>query len=51
VVLASGYSGVLARESSNGFELLQKPYSANQVSRMLRKVLGRRPAEDGEGQG
>ena len=38
VVLASGYSHVLAEESSTGFELLQKPYSADQVSRILRKV-------------
>ncbi|WP_455991107.1 ATP-binding protein [Methylorubrum extorquens] len=41
VVLASGYSHVLAQEGSHGFELLQKPYSADQVSRMLRKVIGR----------
>ncbi|GJE52820.1 Sensor histidine kinase RcsC [Methylobacterium tardum] len=51
VVLASGYSHVLARESSTGFELLQKPYSADQVSRMLRKVLGRRLVTDAEGGG
>ncbi|MGE7415600.1 PAS domain-containing protein [Methylobacterium tarhaniae] len=43
VVLASGYSHVLAEESSAGFELLQKPYSAEQVSRILRKVTRRRP--------
>ncbi|MGY2046720.1 PAS domain-containing protein [Methylobacterium sp. JK268] len=41
VVLASGYSHVLAQEGSHGFELLQKPYSADQVSRALRKVLRR----------
>ena len=41
VVLASGYSHVLAQESANGFELLHKPYSADQVSRILRKVIGR----------
>jgi PAS domain S-box-containing protein len=46
VVLASGYSHVLAQESSNGFELLQKPYSADQVSRMLRKVAGGRRRRD-----
>ncbi|WP_164712546.1 PAS domain-containing protein [Methylobacterium currus] len=41
VVLASGYSHVLAQEGSHGFELLQKPYSAEQVSRILRKVTRR----------
>ncbi|KQQ23143.1 diguanylate cyclase [Methylobacterium sp. Leaf123] len=43
VVLASGYSHVLAQEGSHGFELLQKPYSADQVSRVLRKVVRRSP--------
>jgi CheY-like chemotaxis protein len=38
VVLASGYSDVLAQEGTHGFELLQKPYSAEQVSRILRRV-------------
>ncbi|MCJ2088507.1 PAS domain S-box protein [Methylobacterium sp. E-005] len=38
VVLASGYSHVLAQEGSHGFELLHKPYSADQLSRILRKV-------------
>lgn len=41
VVLASGYSHVLAQEGSVDFDLLQKPYSADQVSRMLRTVLRR----------
>ncbi|MGH1574752.1 ATP-binding protein [Methylobacterium sp. P31] len=41
VVLASGYSHVLAQQSANGFDLLQKPYSADQVSRVLRQVIGR----------
>ncbi|GJD69876.1 GAF domain-containing hybrid sensor histidine kinase/response regulator [Methylobacterium gnaphalii] len=41
VVLASGYSHVLALEGSHGFELLQKPYSADQVSRVLRKAVSR----------
>jgi DNA-binding NtrC family response regulator len=38
VVLTSGYSHVLAQEGSHGFELLQKPYSAEQLSRILRRV-------------
>ncbi|WP_455957949.1 diguanylate cyclase [Methylorubrum aminovorans] len=42
VVLASGYSHVLAQEGSHGFELLQKPYSADQVSRVLRRALARK---------
>ncbi len=42
VILASGYSHVLAQESANGFELLHKPYSADQVSGLLRRIVGRR---------
>ena len=39
VVLASGYSHVLAQEGTHGFELLHKPYSADQLSRVLRRLL------------
>lgn len=38
VVLTSGYSHVLAEEGSHGFELLHKPYSAEQLSRVLRRI-------------
>ncbi|MFE1599675.1 hybrid sensor histidine kinase/response regulator [Methylobacterium sp. ID0610] len=38
VLLASGYSHVLAQNGTCGFELLQKPYSVEQLSRLLRKV-------------
>ncbi|AWV16775.1 hypothetical protein A3862_15755 [Methylobacterium sp. XJLW] len=38
VLLASGYSHVLARNGTYGFELLHKPYSVEQLSRFLRKV-------------
>ena len=38
VVLTSGYSHVLAQNGTYGFELLQKPYSIEQLSRVLRKV-------------
>ncbi|KJC61404.1 histidine kinase [Bradyrhizobium sp. LTSPM299] len=38
VVLASGYSQTLAQQGSHGFELLQKPYSAEQLARMLQKA-------------
>lgn len=41
IILATGYSHVLAQESAHGFELLPKPYSADQLSRMLRKVASR----------
>jgi PAS domain S-box-containing protein len=40
VVLASGYSHVLAEEGTHGFELLHKPYSAVQLGRTLQQVLG-----------
>jgi PAS domain S-box-containing protein len=40
VILTSGYSHVLARESAHGFELLHKPYSAEQLARLLHQVLG-----------
>ena len=42
VILASGYSHVLAENGSHGFELLHKPYSLRQLSRILTKALGER---------
>jgi two-component system, NtrC family, sensor kinase len=38
VVLTSGYSHVLAQHGSYGFELLQKPYSIEQLTRILHRV-------------
>jgi two-component system NtrC family sensor kinase len=38
VVLTSGYSQVLSQNGSHGFELLQKPYSIEQLARVLHKV-------------
>ncbi|TPG41854.1 PAS domain S-box protein [Roseomonas nepalensis] len=38
VVLTSGYSHVLAQNGTYGFELLHKPYSIEQLSRVLRRV-------------
>jgi two-component system, NtrC family, sensor kinase len=38
VVLTSGYSHVLAQNGSYGFELLQKPYSIEQLAGVLHKV-------------
>jgi hypothetical protein len=39
VVLASGYSHVLAEQGTDGLELLRKPYSVEQLSRVLRKAV------------
>ena len=38
VVLTSGYSHVLAKNGTYGFELLHKPYSVEELSRILRKA-------------
>jgi two-component system NtrC family sensor kinase len=42
VVLTSGYSHVLSEQGTLGFELLQKPYSVEQLSRALHRVARRR---------
>jgi CheY-like chemotaxis protein len=42
VILTTGYSDALARDNAHGFELVRKPYSAEQVARALREVLARR---------
>jgi PAS domain S-box-containing protein len=39
VVLTSGYSSVLAENAHRGFELIQKPYSVEALSRILRKAI------------
>ncbi|HYE00280.1 MAG TPA: GAF domain-containing protein [Alphaproteobacteria bacterium] len=44
VVLTSGYSHVLADEGRHGFELLQKPYAVEELSRVLHRVA--RPRGD-----
>ena len=46
VVLTSGYSHVLSEHGSYGFELLQKPYSIEQLSRVLHRA-GRAQSETG----
>jgi PAS domain S-box-containing protein len=38
IILTSGYSHVLAEEGRHGFELLQKPYSVDQLACGLRKA-------------
>jgi signal transduction histidine kinase/CheY-like chemotaxis protein len=42
VVLTSGYSSVLADNAHRGFELIQKPYSVESLSRTLRKAISER---------
>ena len=42
VVLTSGYSNVLAENAHRGFELIQKPYSVESLSRILRKAMVKR---------
>jgi CheY-like chemotaxis protein len=39
VVLTSGYSNVLVQNVDRGFELIQKPYSVEALSRILRKAI------------
>jgi PAS domain S-box-containing protein len=41
-VLTSGYSNVLAEEGNRDFELLQKPYSVEDLSRTLRQAMKNR---------
>ncbi|MFG7490649.1 ATP-binding protein [Methylorubrum rhodesianum] len=43
VVLTSGYSHVLASDDAHGFELVRKPYSAEQVGKVLRAATVRKP--------
>ena len=43
VVLTSGYSHVLAETGTDGFELLHKPYSVDQLSRTLRQADRAKP--------
>ncbi len=43
VLLASGYSHVLAQDDQHGFKLVHKTYSAEQLGRLLRQVAFRRP--------
>jgi CheY-like chemotaxis protein len=44
VVLTSGYSDVRADEGRHGFELLQKPYAVEELSRVLGRVTAGRRA-------
>jgi PAS domain S-box-containing protein len=44
VLLASGYSHVLAQDGHDGFRLLHKPYSAEQLGKLLQQVTARQSA-------
>ena len=44
VLLTSGYSSVLAETGTQGVELLHKPYSVDELARVLRTVLEAKPA-------
>jgi len=39
VILASGYSHILAEEGAHGFPLLQKPYSVDALSKAIRAAI------------
>ncbi|MCJ2021872.1 PAS domain-containing protein [Methylobacterium sp. E-065] len=39
VLLTSGYSHVLAQNGTHGFDLLRKPYSVEELSRLLRRTV------------
>lgn len=47
IVLTSGYSDVLAQETQHGFPLLQKPYSVEALSKVLREARSWAPELDG----
>ena len=46
VILTSGYSHELVEEGRRGFELLQKPYAIEELSRLLHRVSRRSDASD-----
>ena len=47
VVLTTGYSEALSQEGSLGFDLVQKPYSIDELSRMLHRAARLRRVRDG----
>ncbi|SFR85662.1 PAS domain S-box-containing protein [Sphingomonas jatrophae] len=47
VILTSGYSHVLAEEGRHGFELLQKPYAIEELSRLLARMVPLEGQPDG----
>jgi two-component system NtrC family sensor kinase len=47
IVLTTGYSEALSQEGSLGFDLVQKPYSIEELSRVLHKAARVRRVRDG----
>jgi two-component system NtrC family sensor kinase len=47
VVLTTGYSEALAQDGSDGFELVQKPYSIEELSQILHRAARRRRVRGG----
>ncbi|MBB4374682.1 two-component system NtrC family sensor kinase [Bradyrhizobium sp. cir1] len=47
VVLTTGYSQALSQEGSLGFDLVQKPYSVEELSRVLHRAARPRRVRDG----
>jgi len=47
VVLTTGYSNVLAESAHRGFERIQKPYSVESLSRIVRKAIADRTSTAG----
>jgi len=45
IVLNSGYSHALADGDRHGFSLIQKPYSVDELSRVLRQVMTARASK------
>jgi DNA-binding NtrC family response regulator len=45
VVLNSGYSHVLADDEDHGFDLIHKPYSVEELSKVLRRAMADRTGE------
>ena len=46
IILATGYSHVLAQEGTHGADLLQKPYSADQLSQALQAIVALRQTDE-----
>ncbi|AWN38758.1 hybrid sensor histidine kinase/response regulator [Methylobacterium radiodurans] len=46
VVLTSGYSHVLAQDDAHGFELVRKPYSAEELAQIFETLTARRHEAD-----
>ncbi len=42
IVRIRGYAMVLAEERRHGFELIQKPYSVDSLTRVLQQAIARR---------